>query len=116
MRYKSTVILENTSTESSDSAFSFSEKYEGAGYHNLANNTHTVQYMLDNFSGTVKMQATLAIDPGTDDWSDIAGTEIGGDSTTFSDSQSVSFSGNYVWIRAAYNLQNGTITQIRYNL
>jgi hypothetical protein len=116
MRYQSTIILENISTESADSTFLFSEKYEGAGYRNLKDNTHTIQYILDNFIGTIKVQATLAIHPGADDWSDISLTEIGGDSSAISDSYAFSFSGNYVWIRAAYNLQNGTITQIRYNL
>jgi hypothetical protein len=40
---------------------------------------------------------------------------IGDDSTLWATPQSVNFVGNFVWIRAAYNLQNGTITQIQYN-
>jgi hypothetical protein len=72
--------------------------------------------ILIEFVGTVKIQATLELYPGDNDWFDVAGTEVGGDSTVINSSAySYTFTGKFTWIRAAYNLQNGTITEIRYN-
>ena len=116
MAFENIVLLSNHTTESTDSSFSYSEKGKGAGYHNLKDNMHTAVYEVSEFAGTIKLQGTLESYPVEDDWADITDTEIGGDSSVFSSTRSVSFSGNFVWIRAAYNLQNGTITSIRYNL
>lgn len=116
MSFENIVLLSNYTTESTDSSFSYSERGKGAGYHNLKDNLHTAIYELNEFAGTVKLQATLELYPTEDDWFDIVDTEIGGDNSVFSTTQSVTFSGNFVWIRAAYNLQNGTITSIYYNL
>jgi hypothetical protein len=109
------ILLSNITIESIDSSFSYSEKNKGAGYNRNNDGVHTVVYSVDSFIGTVKMQGTLELYPGETDWVDIAGTELGGDSSVFSASQSRTFVGKFLWIRAAYNLQNGTITQIRYN-
>lgn len=110
-------LVENFALESIDSTYSYSGKLPGAGYHRNLNSLHTAIYSVDSFVGSIKLQATLAIDPADNDWFDIAGTEIGmgSDSSLWTDSKSVNFSGNFVWIRAAYNLQNGTILSIRYN-
>jgi hypothetical protein len=125
MSYETIVLLENISTENpSTVSFAYSDKQKGAGYHNLKDNTHTVIYQFDNFKGTVKMQGTLEQFPGEDDWADIiirvdgeiVGTQVGGDSSTLDNDYTQSFNGNYVWIRAAYNLQDGVITSVRYNL
>ena len=111
-------LLLNVSVESTDSAYTYSEKQIGAGYHRLYNNTHTAVYSIDSFAGSIKIQGTLALDPSDTDWFDIENTSFGGDSTITGGTatHAVTFSGNFVWIRAAYNLQNGTITSIQYNL
>lgn len=116
MSIESTILLSNISTESVDSTFKFSDKKKGAGYYRNNDGTHTVVYDLDNFSGTIKIQATLEMLPGDNDWVDVIGTEIGGDSTIITSAiKSITFKGKFAWIRAAYNIQNGTITEIRYN-
>ena len=115
MTTENIILLSNIDTESADSSFSYSEKNKGSGYNKNNDGVHTAVYSLDSFVGTIKMQGTLELYPGEDDWVDIAGTELGGDSSVFSASQSRTFVGKFLWIRAAYNLQNGTITQIRYN-
>lgn len=115
MTTENIILLTNTSVESLDSSFSHSDKKKGAGYHKNNNGVHTVVYQFDNFAGTVKIQGTLSLYPGTNDWFDIPGTEIGGDSSAFSSVLSRSFTGKFVWIRAAYNVQNGSIVEIRYN-
>ena len=117
MSTESRILLSNITDESADSTFSYGSKMPGAGYNRRSNSLHTVMYSFDEFIGTVKMQGTLEQYPGEADWFDIASTEVGGDSSVItSASYSRNFTGNFLWIRAAYNLQNGTITEIRYNL
>jgi hypothetical protein len=121
MSIESHLLLENINTEAVDALFSYGEKQPGAGYYRLNNPLHTAVYTVNAFSGIVKIQGTLAMYPRDIDWFDIDGTTIGDDSTIMSgetvDSVSFSrnFTGNFMWIRAAYNLQDGTIVSIRYN-
>jgi hypothetical protein len=117
MSSKILTLLSNVSAESNDSTFSYGEKNTGAGYHNRRDGLHTAVYDLDNFAGTIKIQGTLELYPSESDWVDVLGTTVGGDSTTIlgTTTSSINFTGNFVWLRAAYNVQNGTITEIRYN-
>jgi hypothetical protein len=116
MSTESITLVSNISTEAaSPSVFSYSDKQKGAGYHRYNDGTHTVVYNLLEFVGTIKIQATLALYPGNNDWFDVTGTEYSFDSTVASGASSYTFTGKFAWIRAAYNLQNGTITEIRYN-
>lgn len=106
-------ILENYSTESADTVFT--EKSRAAGYHGKLDTTTTVQYILDNFVGYIILQATLINEPGDNDWSDIAITEVSAeDSSSSIESFTTSFTGNFVWIRAKIRLTNGTIHEISY--
>ena len=119
MSTESITLLSNVSQEATpgDSSFVYSGKQKGAGYHKYNDGVHTAVYQVDSFIGTIKIQATLSLYPGDDDWFDVDGTEIGlgSDSSAWTTTNSVTFTGKFVWIRAAYNLQNGTITEIRYN-
>lgn len=118
MSTESITLLSNISQEATpgDSSFVYSGKQKGAGYHKYNDGVHTVVYNFNTFVGTVKIQGTLELYPGDSDWFDVDGTEVGGDSTVINSSAtSYTFTGKFVWIRAAYNLQNGTITEIRYN-
>jgi hypothetical protein len=119
MSKESISLLSNISQEIApgDSSFQYSDKQKGAGYHKYNDGVHTAVYQVDSFIGTIKIQATLALYPGDNDWFDITGTEVGfgSDSSAWTATNSVTFTGKFVWIRAAYNLQNGTITEIRYN-
>lgn len=118
------ILAENLNNESSDSAYLFSEKRPAAGYHLSRDNTHTATYVIENFTGAIKLQGTLILDPADTDWVDITNTEFGGlvDTLSIGDSSALgtdvintSFTGNFVWIRAAYNIQNGTISQIGFS-
>lgn len=116
MSYESYVLLTNQATESNGSVFSYTEKQPGAGYHQKSDSNHTVQYSVNAFNGTIKMQGTLELYPVETDWFDINGTEMGGDSATIATAiKTYNFVGNFAWVRAAYNIQNGTITEIRFN-
>ncbi len=110
------VLLASTSTESLSSAFSYGEKRKGAGYHKNNNGIHTAVYEFDNFVGIVKIQGTLELYPNENDWIDIDGTEITvEDSTPLISNETRTFIGKFVYIRAAYRIDNGTIVEIRYN-
>lgn len=118
MSIESRVLVENIATEASDSTFAYSDKNKGAGFHRVNNGVHTFVYQTDSFVGTIKLQGTLEMYPGEADWVDIDNTLVDAynDSTLFqSGSVTGNFTGQFLWIRAAYNIGNGTITQIRYN-
>lgn len=118
MAVENTILLSETNTESSD--FLYSEKQKGAGYHRLENALHTAVFRFDNFKGSIKIQATLALYPGEDDWFDVvydSGTSLESvDSTPLLTTETRNFTGNFVWIRAAYRIEEGTVTEIRYSV
>lgn len=118
------ILAENLDAASNDSAFSFSEKKPAAGYHLSRDNTHTAVYSIIDFTGAIKLQGSLALEPADNDWFDISNTDFGGNVDTLSigDSSQLgtgtinsSFVGNFVWIRAAYNIQQGIISQIAFS-
>jgi len=118
MSTESIILISNMSAESTDSGYNFSEKNKGAGYNKNGDGIHTAIYVVDNFIGSIKMQGTLELYPGDNDWVDIVGTEQGltDDSTVWSNNTyTTTFTGKFLWVRTAYNIQNGTITEIRYN-
>jgi hypothetical protein len=117
MSIESTILLENVTAEAAGSTLSYSDKQKGAGYHKRYGGLHTYTYETDSFMGLVKLQGTLQLYPGDNDWVDIADSEINAtdDSTIIQSVESGNFTGNFVWIRAAYLLQDGTIASIRYN-
>jgi hypothetical protein len=117
MSTKSTILLSNISAEALSADFSYSEKQKGAGYYGSNNGIHTAIYNVEMFKGTIKLQGTLELYPGDNDWVDIDSTEngYGLDSSAWTNVAPVTFTGNFVWIRAAYNVIDGTIIQIRYN-
>ncbi len=116
MSTETIVLLENVSAEATSSAFSYGEKRKGAGYHKNNNGIHTAVFQFDNFVGSVKIQGTLELYPNDTDWVDIAGTTITvEDSSALTNDESRTFIGKFVYIRAAYNIDNGRIIEIRYN-
>lgn len=97
------------------------EKFKGDGYYGRSDGLHTVQYSLVGFKGTVRIQATLAVDPTEDDWFDVysqAYTLEGSseDSALKFASKIQNFTGNYVWLRAHLsNWTDGTVNSIKLN-
>lgn len=108
------IILENIS-EITDSSFTYSDRSKGAGYNLTTDPFHTVIYHIESFVGTIVIQATLSLDPTTNDWFDVESTES---SLIVSTSSTINhtFKGNYTWIRAAYNLQSGAIRNIKVSI
>jgi hypothetical protein len=116
MSKETVVLLSNVSTEAVSSAFSYGKKHKGAGYHKNTDGVHTAVFQFDNFVGTVKIQGTLELYPNENDWIDIDGTTIDvEDSTPLVNNATLNFVGKFVYIRAAYRVEQGTIVEIRYN-
>ena len=120
MSIETTVLLSNAADDSQPSVWQYSAKNKGAGYHKINNGVHTVVFTLNNFKGSIKMQATLELYPAENDWfdvvydsSDVDLTAL--DSTPITNNATCTFTGKFVYIRAAYQLEQGTITEIRYN-
>lgn len=116
MSTETIVLLSSTSAEAVGTAFSYGAKQKGAGYNKHNDGVHTAIFQFDNFVGTVKIQGTLELYPTDLDWVDVVGTTIAvEDSTALITSETRTFVGQFVYIRAAYSIEQGTITEIRYN-
>ncbi len=120
MSKETLVLLSNAADDSQPSTWQYSEKSRGAGYYKTGSGVHTAVFAFDNFKGSVKIQATLELYPGEHDWfdvvydsSDVDLTAL--DSTPLVSNATCTFTGHFVFIRAAYQLEEGTITEIRYN-
>jgi len=114
MLEESIQLANNISTETTE--FVYSDKNKGAGYARRLDTTTTIQYLLDNFTGSIKIQGSLDRYPGNDDWVDVTNTVVDEDSTVSNSDYTFTFNGNFVWLRAAYKLTDGTILSIRYSL
>ena len=88
--------------------------FKGDGYYGRSDGVHTVQYSISGFTGTIKMQATLATIPTASDWFDVSGTEIVYASTTTTNDYK-NFTGNFVWVRAHVVYTDGDINAISLN-
>lgn len=120
MATETTVILESVSTQTDDpTVFLYSDKKKGSGFNGRGRGVHTAVFELSSFLGTIKLQGTLEMIPGDDDWVDIRFDDLSelstDDSTMLSGNISKNFTGNWLWIRAAHSLQQGSITRIRFN-
>lgn len=121
MPLENNILLSNIIAEALTSALTYTDKKKASGYHRNNDGVHTVIYTVNDFNGVIKLQGTLNLYPGDSDWVDIDNSEIGGDSADIIGDEgqnysiSRNFTGNFIWIRAAYNLQNGTIVDVRFN-
>ena len=117
MSIENTILLNSTTLESP--TFIYGEKQKGAGYYRKSTPFHTATFVFDNFKGSVKLQGTLVLYPSEHDWFDIvydSGTALESlDSTAIVNAATRNFTGNFVWIRAAYQITEGTISLIRYS-
>jgi len=109
----SEIILPNNthSNESSASETVTGDKFKGDGYYGRRDGVHTVQYTYSAFTGTITIQATLALDPIEEDWFTAHSYETSVDTG----SRIINFTGNYVWIRAFVSYLDGTIESIVLN-
>jgi len=103
----------------------YSESIEGSGYSN-GSGLHTVTYspwwkegvnngiVINNFNGSIVIQATLATSPSEDDWFDVTSTYTEFDTNNYNNILH-NFRGNYVWIRAKVTITAGVLREIAVN-
>lgn len=120
MSTETIVLLSNANDDSQPSSWQYSDKKRGAGYYKNGNGIHTLVFEFDNFKGSIKLQATLELHPGDNDWFDVTyDADVSSltalDSTPIVANATCTFTGKFVFIRAAYQLEEGTITEIRYS-
>lgn len=120
MSKETLVLLSNATDDSQPLSWQYSEKSRGAGYYKIGSGVHTAVFEFNNFKGAVKIQATLELHPGNSDWFDVSYDSVDVDltaldSTPLTSNATCTFTGHFVFIRAAFKLEEGTITEIRYN-
>ena len=109
-------ITVQSQVDASDStASTVSDKVKADGYYVNADGLHTVAYICsDDFVGTIKMQGSLATDPGSSDWFDIDGTSVGDGSSVVATTYK-NFTGNFIWVRSVVDVTTGSVTRIQIN-
>jgi hypothetical protein len=112
MSSSETILTQQTHTGDSTVETVTGDAYKGDGYYGRSDGFHTVQYTLNNVRGTVSIQATLAVEPTSDDWFTVYTQEYTEETTA---SKVTNFTGNYVWIRAVVEYTQGTIENIKLN-
>jgi len=97
----------------------YSDKIQGDGYFGSSDGLHTAMISADmNFIGTATIQASLATNPGPNDWFDVSGTGISYavmDYRTENTVDCVNFTGNFVWVRGAVYINAGAVYSILVN-
>lgn len=105
----STILLNTTSGQINVTGM----RQKGAGYSNSIGNAHTISISMNNFTGRVWIEASLAVDPGENDWMPVPlgkgvpylqypmdpmkpTSGITGDTGTYA----YNFTGNFIWVRA----------------
>lgn len=128
------IILSATTYDGSTQTVT-GEKFKGDGYYGRADGLHTVAWKITGFTGTIKMQGSLASDPTNNDWFDI---ELGSTTASFSIDTSgaasqanissvvystattanaaYNFTGNFMWVRVVVdNFTAGTVNSVYIN-
>lgn len=98
-------------------------KNKGASYHNINSGVQTFEFNFVNWSGTLKIQGTLLLDPVESDWFDIAiraadtnlPVVFDRDSTDYDSTIIAVAKGNFVWVRAVIDTDSGSVSSILYN-
>lgn len=96
-----------------------SEKAKGDGYFGSSDGLHTVMYAASSaFVGTITMQATLATEPTSSDWFNVAGTTSTYTALNIRSTSTVdayNFTGNFVWVRGKVQINAGSVFMVQYN-
>lgn len=112
MAQSETILTANTHGGDSTVQSITGEKFKGDGYYGRSDGLHTVQYNFEGLTGTINIQATLAVNPVDADWFTVHSYTAAQES----DNKFANFTGNYVWVRAYIsNWTDGTVNSIQLN-
>ena len=104
---RSIILLSATGTDMNK----YSDEVKGDSYYGYTDGYHTVQVTYEQFVGRMRIQASLMLEPTSDDWFDIVPSETTGQrfnengyiqfnaDDPASKSEAYSFKGNFAWIR-----------------
>ena len=104
---RSIILLSATGTDMNK----YSDEVKGDSYYGYTDGYHTVQVTYEQFVGRMRVQASLMLEPTSDDWFDIVPSETTGQrfnengyiqfnaDDPASKSEAYSFKGNFAWIR-----------------
>lgn len=106
-----TILTANTHPGDSTVTTVTGDKFKGDGYYGRADGLHTVQYNYVGLTGTISIQASLAVTPTDSDYFEVH-TYTAANETA---NKFVNFTGNYVWIRAKLVYTDGTVNSIMLN-
>ena len=108
-------IVQSQVASGDSTASTTSDKIKADGYYGNADGLHTVAYIVSSdYVGTITMQGSLATNPESTDWFDIAGTTVG-DGSSVVETQYINFTGNFVWVRSVVTADTGSVTKILIN-
>lgn len=86
------------------------ERQPAAAYYLGNRNLQTLSWILSNFTGVIRIQATLAETPLTNDWFEVYTLTL----STTTQTSYYNLPGNFVWIRAVvYDFTAGVIQNIK---
>jgi hypothetical protein len=109
------IILSATAHDGSTETVT-GDRFKGDGFYGRADGLHTVAYYLVGFLGIIKIQGSLATDPGDNDWFDIDDTRYGDGSTILTENTFRNFTGNFMWIRVIVtDFSAGNVSKVLYN-
>jgi hypothetical protein len=106
-----TILDETTHPGDSTTETVTGDKFKGDGYYGRSDGFHTVQYNFTGLTGTINIQATLAIEPADEDWFTVHSYTAAQETNN----KITSFTGNYVWIRSVLEYTDGTVNSIILN-
>lgn len=134
MLQETTIIAQN---ETFTNGIAVSPSVKGSGYHQY-DFSQSYMYKFTDFTGDIRLEGTLLEFPGSEDWGVIPNSEFSEanasgsfliteqgltrtvDTGTGPESVFIPFNGfgsaigNYVWVRAVYVVDSGTIDSIRF--
>lgn len=85
--------------------------YPAANYYGGRNNTQTLTYSLNNFTGNVKLEASLYSSKDAAHWFEVLEGEYTPNSANVTDVVTRTVVGNFVWVRARVtDFTTGTIS------
>lgn len=100
--------------DGSSTTFS-SDAAKADGYYGNTDGLHTTAVFPNVFTGTVKMQGSLALIPSSTDWFDITNATTGA-LTTSSTAVTFNFTGNFVWVRSTVTgFTAGSLSKVQMN-
>ena len=93
------------------------DRVKGVAYYRSTSTSQTIRFNVNDYAGTIIVQASLDSDPSTDsDWFDaytFPGDSATDGSTAITINYSITLNGNFAWLRAkAVDFTGGTINNV----